>query len=359
MQEKKDGATYAPKGKAVRVVENGLFRVGVIGMDHGHIYGMCNGLTEAGAEIALVYDSDPKKIEAFLEKFKGAKVAESEEEVLSSSVDMIASASVASLRCGIGIKAMEHGKHFFADKPSITTFEDLEKVRETCRITGKRFFTYFSERLHVEASVFAEKLIKEGKIGRVINIMGWGPHRVGREESRPEWFWHEKEYGGTLTDIGCHQIEQLFFYSGAENGKVVSSRKANYNHKNHPDFQDFADATLEFDNGVTGYFRVDWFTPDGLGAWGDGRTLIVGTEGYIEIRKYIDVANNPEGDQIYYVDKEGEHHIAAAGLAGYPFFGKMILDCIDGTDTAMSQDYIFRVMELAITAQKNARVIEK
>ena len=359
MQEKKDGSMYAPKGKAEKVVEKGRFKVGVIGMDHGHIYGMCNGLTEAGAEIVLVYDNDPKKVTAFCEQFKEAKVAESEEEVLSSDVNMIASASIASLRAELGIQAMLRGKHFFADKPSITSLENIEKVRATCRATGKRFFTYFSERLHVEASVFAERLIKEGKIGRVVNIMGWGPHRVGKVENRPAWFWEENEYGGTLTDIGCHQIEQLFFYSGATDGKIVSSRKANYNHKDHSHFQDFGDATVEFNNGVTGYFRVDWFTPNGLGAWGDGRTLIVGTKGYIEIRKYIDIANDPEGDQVYYVDNEGEHHFTAAGLAGYPFFGKMILDCINGTDTAMNQDYILRVMELAITAQQNAREIEK
>lgn len=359
MQKKSDGSTYAPKGKQERVVESGTFKVGVIGLDHGHIYGMCNGLSEAGADILIVYDKDKSKIDAFIEKFPSAKAASCEEDVLNADVNMIASASIASHRAQIGIKAMECGKHFFADKPSITTLSDLEEVRQTCNKTGKRFFTYFSERLHVEASVFAEKIIKEGKIGRVINVMGWGPHRVGPEENRPAWFWNEAEYGGTITDIGCHQIEQLFFYSGAKNGKVVSSRKANYNHKNHPTFQDFADANLEFDNGCTGYFRVDWFTPTGLGAWGDGRTLIIGTEGYIEIRKYIDIANSGEGDHVYYVDKEGEHHICAAGKAGYPFFGKMILDCLNGSDNAMSQDYILRVMEMAITAQQNAKVIEQ
>jgi len=186
-------------------------------------------------------------------------------------------------------------------------------------------------------------------------VMGWGPHRIGAESGRPEWFWHEDKYGGILTDIGCHQIEQLLFFSGAKDGVVTQSRIGNYCHKDRPEFQDFGDATIEFDNGVTGYFRVDWFTPDGLGAWGDGRTLIVGSKGYLEIRKYIDVANSQEGDQIYYVDGSGEHHICASGTTGFPFFGRMILDCMNGTDNAMSQDYIFRVMELAILAQKNAK----
>lgn len=355
MQKKNDGATYAPKGKAAPVVGHGEFRVGVIGLDHGHIYGMCNGLMEAGADIVMVWDSDDAKVKSFRSVFKTATKAETMEQVLSSDVDMIACASVASDRAAIGIKTMQSNKHFFADKPSVTTLEDLERLRELCGTTGKRFFTYFSERLHVEASVLAEQLIKEGKIGRVIHVSGFGPHRVGPVEARPDWFWDPARYGGIINDIGCHQIEQLTFFSGASDGLVTQSRIGNYNHKDHPEFQDFGDATLEFDNGVTGYFRVDWFTPDGLGAWGDGRTIIIGTDGYMEIRKYIDVANSPEGDHVYYVDREGEHHICASGKVGFPFFGKMIKDCINGTESAMKQSYIFRVMEMSIIAQMGAK----
>ena len=358
MQKKNDGATYAPVGKANAVVGPGEFRVGIIGLDHGHIFGMCNGLVESGAVITLVWDSDPRKVSEFIERFPGALPATSMEQVLESDADMIACASIAGDRAGIGMKAIESGKHFFADKPSITTLEDLAKLRELCRTTGKRFFTYFSERLHVEASVYAEKLIREGAIGRVVQIMGWGPHRIGSPEARPGWFWETERYGGILNDLGCHQIEQLLFFSGADDGTVTQSRIGNYSHTDHPDFQDFGDATLEFSNGVTGYFRVDWFTPDGLGAWGDGRTLVVGTDGYLEIRKYIDVANSPEGDHVYYVNKDGEHHVCASGKAGFPFFGQMILDCKNGTDTAMSQKHIFRVMELSILAQKNAKELK-
>ena len=227
MQEKKDGATYAPKGKAQAVVKPGEFKVGVIGLDHGHIYGMCNGLSEDGAQILKVWDNDSKKVEAFCKQFPTAIVAKSEEEVLNGDFNMIACASVASDRGKIGLKAMELGKDFFADKPSITTLEDLEALRSMYVKTGKRFFTYFSERLHVEASVYAEKLLNEGAIGKVIQVMGWGPHRIGPEENRPQWFWHEKQFGGILCDIGCHQIEQLMFFSGAKDAKIISSRVGN------------------------------------------------------------------------------------------------------------------------------------
>ena len=357
MQEKKDGGSYAPKGKVSAVCAPGEFPVGVIGLDHLHIIGMCNGLTEAGADIALVYDPDPARVAMFRKVFPNAKAAESKEEVLNSFVKLIASAAVAADRCPLGIEAMEHGKDFFADKPSITTFAQLAAARECTARTGRKFLTYFSERLHVEASVFAEQLLQEGTIGRVVQVMGWGPHRMGLM-TRPEWFFDCDRFGGILTDIGCHQIEQILHFAGAKDAQIVQSRKGNYAHREYPKFQDFGDAMLMCDNGVTGYFRVDWFTPDGLGAWGDGRTVIMGTDGYIELRKYIDVANSPEGDHVYWVNKEGEHHFCASGKCGYPFFGKLIRDCLDRTETCMKQSYIFRVMELAIEAQANAMTVE-
>ncbi len=359
MQKKSSGANYAPKGKVSFVVSKGSFKVAVVGLDHNHIYGMCNGLSEAGAEISMVWDPDHVKVETFLSKFPSAIRAEDLRSVLESDVDMVACAAINAERAAIGVRVLRCGKHFFCDKPSVTTLEDLEALRSACEETGKRFFTYFSERLHVEAAVYAEKLVSEGTIGRVIQVMGVGPHRIGAEEGRPNWFWDESRSGGILCDIGCHQIEQILFFAGAKDARIEQSRICNYNHRNHPLFNDFGDVTLTCDNGVAGYFRVDWFTPDGLGSWGDGRTLILGTEGYIELRKYLDVANSEEGDQVYYVNKDGEHHVCVAGKMGYPFFGRMILDCINGTDTAMDQDHVFTVMKLAIMAQNNALKIDK
>ncbi|MEG2699149.1 MAG: Gfo/Idh/MocA family oxidoreductase, partial [Ruthenibacterium sp.] len=204
-----------------------------------------------------------------------------------------------------------------------------------------------------EASVYAEQLLRDGAIGRIVQVMGWGPHRLSAS-TRPSWFFDREKYGGILVDLGCHQIEQLVFFAGAHTATITQSRTGNYAHTQYPTFEDFGDATLVCDNGVTGYFRVDWFTPDGLGAWGDGRTLVIGTKGYLELRKYIDVANSAEGDHIYYVNDEGEFHVCASGKCGFPFFGRLIRDCIDRTETAMTQEYVFHIMTLSLDAQEYA-----
>ncbi len=356
--DKSSGMMYAPKGKPKPVCGKGEFPVGVIGLEHGHIYGMCNGLVEAGAEVILVYDPDPAKVTAFQKAFPEAKAARSMEEVLENpKIKLIASAAIPCDRPVIGMKALTHGKDYFADKPPFTTLAQIDEARKKTAETGKRYAVYYSERLHVESAVFAGKLISEGAIGRVVQVMGTGPHRISLSQ-RPAWFFEKDKYGGILVDIGSHQIEQFLFYTGAKDARVLSSRVANFKFKQYPGLEDFGDATLLADNGATGYFRVDWFTPDGLKSWGDGRTFILGTEGYIELRKYIDVARSPEGDQVFLVDHKGEHHYAVAGQVGFPFFGELIRDILDNTRKAFDQELFFRATELAIIAELQALKIE-
>jgi len=358
MQIKTDGQTYAPRGKASPVCEPGAFKIGVIGLDHGHIYGMCNGLLEAGAEIASVYDNDRMKMDAFCKVFPEAKRAGSENEILENQdIALVASAIIPDKRTQLGIRVMKAGKDYFCDKPPCIIVQDVSQARKAVKETGKKFAVYYSERLHVEASVCAEKLIDDGAIGRVIHVAGWGPHRISISQ-RPSWFFDKARYGGILVDIGCHQIEQLLFFCKASDAVISSSRTGNYKYNQYSRFEDFGDAALLMNNGATGYFSVNWFTPDGLGAWGDGRTFIQGTEGYIELRKYIDVAADPEGDHVILVNNEGEQHIHAAGTCGFPFFGRLIKDCLERTTTAYDQELTFRAIELAIEAETKAATVQ-
>lgn len=354
-----DGMNYAPKGKKVsRVVENGEFPFAAIGLDHGHIFGMCNGLIEAGGNLVAVFDPDPEKVERFCKVYPGVKVASSEEEILlDPSIKLIAGACIPSERCELGLKALDHGKHYFVDKPAFTKMDQLEKARKKTKETGLKWGIYYSERLHTESAIYAGQLIEEGAIGRVVQVIGTGPHRA-RPEGRPEWFFDPERFGGILCDIGSHQIEQFLSFTGAKDAKVLHSKVANYSFKKHPKFEDFGDATLVADNGATFYFRVDWLTPDGLGAWGDGRVIILGTEGYIEVRKYIDIGRENTSDHLYLVNHHGEKYINCSGKVGFPFFGEFILDCLNGTENAMTQEHAFKAAELCIKAQEKAIKIE-
>ncbi len=356
--EKYGSELFVPDKKPeIPVVKPGEFAIAAVGLAHNHIYGMCSGLTEAGATVKWVYDEDKAAVDNFIKRFPAAKAARSEDEILSDpEVKLICCAAITSERCGHGIKAMKAGKDFFADKAPLTTLEQLKEAKEVVSATGRKYMVYYSERLHSEASIYAGQLISRGAIGRVLQTIGMGPHREGGP--RPDWFYVKEKYGGILCDIGSHQIEQFLFYTGAENAAIVNAHTANYAHPTHPELDDFGDANLIGDNGASGYFRIDWFTPHGLSTWGDGRMFILGTDGYIELRKYCNVGVGGGGNQVFVVNGDGEHHFNVSGDVGFPYFPALINDCLYRTEGAMTQSHAFKAAELCVTAQMKSTRIE-
>ena len=350
-----EGMFYAPKGRPDKVVQPGEFVISVVALDHGHAYGMTQALLDAGATIKYVFDPDSEKVSAFLKAFPDAIAAKSEEEVLKDpETKLIVSAAIPSERAALGIRAMKAGKDYFTDKPALTTLSQLEAVKKAISETGRKYMCYYSERLHSEAGTFVTQLIKEGAIGKVLQLNGLGPHRM-HPETRPDWFFDKEKCGGILVDLGCHQIEQYLFYTGETDATVTMSRVSNYEHAHLGTFDDFGDCAITGKNGTTLYFRVDWFTPEGLRCWGDGRTFILGTDGYIETRKYIDVTAPEKCENtVILVNHEGEKRFVVTGKAGYPFFGELILDVLNRTENAMTQAHVLKAAELSVIAENTA-----
>ena len=352
-----DGMSYAPVGKPQPVCKPGEFIFAACALDHGHIYGQTNGLMEAGGQLKWVYDEDPAKVELFRKKHPMVKAARSLEEVIEDpEVHLVAAAAVPCDRGPLGCRVMEAGKDYFTDKTPFTARAQLEEARKVTQRTGRKYMVYYSERLHVECAVHAGHLVAEGAIGKVIQTLGTGPHRLSAS-SRPSWFFERARYGGILCDIGSHQCEQFLHFTGASDATVTASAAGNFGNPGHPELEDFGDCCLVADNGASGYWRVDWFTPDGLSTWGDGRTFIMGTTGTIELRKYTDITTSNGGDQLLLVDSKGEHRIPCAGQVGYPFFGQLILDVLNRTENAMTQTHAFKAAELCLEAQEKARRI--
>ena len=349
-----DGMNYAPKGVVNRVVEDGEYFFSVTALNHGHINGMVNGLLEAGATLKYVFDPDDDRVNDFIKSYPTATKVDSLDVILNDKdTKLVAAAAIPSDRSSIGIKVMKAGKDYFTDKTPFTTLEQIESVRKVISETNKRYFVYYSELIHVESAVYAKQLVDSGKIGRVLQVLGLGPHRLSAD-SRPDWFFNKEQYGGILCDIGCHNIYQFLEYANIDNAKVLHSKVANYNNPKYPELEDFGDATLIGDNGATNYFRVDWFTPDGLSSWGDGRLTILGTDGYIELRKYLDPGKSDVGDNVILVNHEGESFNNVNGKVGFPFFGELILDSLNGTDIAQNQERALKASELSIVAELNA-----
>ncbi|MBM3537962.1 MAG: Gfo/Idh/MocA family oxidoreductase [Alphaproteobacteria bacterium] len=327
-------------------------RFAAIGLNHYHIHGMTDALKAAGATLVSVYEPEDELAAPYMAKHPEAKRVDDKRTILEDkNLQVVASAAISDERAALGIEVMRHGKDFFVDKPGMITLDQLAEVRKVQKETGRKYIICFSERLEQRATVKAGELVKAGAIGRVIQTIGLGPHQH-RPHLRKPWFYQRARYGGILCDIASHQMDQFLFFTGSARAEVVASQIANRNHPQHPELEDFGDVLLRAP-GASGYVRVDWFTPDGLGTWGDGRLTLLGTEGYIELRKYIDITGRPGANHLFLVDGKGARYINCENVA-LPFGPQFVADIVDRTETAMSQEHCFHACELALTAQAKA-----
>jgi predicted dehydrogenase len=337
----------APPPRAPRM------RFAAIGLNHDHINGQVDSVIRGGGELVSFFAKEPDLAAAFAKRYPQAKPARSEREILEDpGLKLVVSASIPNERAPLGIEVMRHGKDFMVDKPGMTTLEQLADVRRVQAETKRIYSILYSERLENRATVKAGELVKAGAIGGVIQTIGLGPHRM-RPQTRPAWFFQKERYGGILCDIASHQFDQFLFFTGSSQADVVASQVGNVHHRDTPGLEDFGDVMLR-GNGGAGYIRVDWFTPDGLTTWGDGRLTVLGTDGFIEIRKNVDIAGRPGGSHLFVVDQKETRYVDCSGVP-LPYGEQLVDDVLNRTETALPQAHCLLAMELALTAEKNAQ----
>jgi predicted dehydrogenase len=345
--EPQEGGAASPRAPRLRF--------GVIGLNHGHIYGQVGAVLRGGGELVSFFAKEPDLAAAFGKRFREARLARSEKEILEDpSLKLVVSASIPNERAPLGVEVMRHGKDYMTDKPGITTLEQLAEVRRVRAETKRIYSILYSERLENRATVKAGELVKAGAVGKVIQTVGLGPHREN-PSSRPPWFYERERYGGIICDIASHQFDQFLFFTGSTRAEVLASQVGNLRHPDHPGLEDFGDAMLRGNQGA-GYIRVDWFTPDGLASWGDGRLTVLGTDGFIEIRKNVDIGGREGGNHLFLVDRKETRYIDCTDVE-LPYGGQLVDDILNRTETAMSQEHCFLATELALLAQKNARTL--
>jgi len=306
-----------------------------------------------GGELVSFHAKEADLAEAFGQRYPQAKRVADEREILEDrSVQLVLSSIIPDERAPLGVRVMQHGKDYMTDKPGATSLEQLAEARRVQKETRRIYSILYSERLGNRAVVRAGELVKAGAIARVIQTIGLGPHRVN-PSSRPPWFWDKPRFGGILCDLASHEADEFLFFTGSTRGEVVAAQVANIRHPEVPSFEDFGDVMWRGDGG-TGYVRVDWFTPEGLGTWGDGRLTVLGTDGFIEVRQNIDIGGRKGGGHLFLVDQKETRYVDCADQA-LPYGGQLVSDVLDRTETAMTQAHCFLATELALTAEKVAQ----
>jgi predicted dehydrogenase len=323
--------------------------IAAIGLTHSHIYGQVDCLLREGARLVGFWSDEEDVAKPFAEKYPQARRAADRRELLdNSAIKLILTSAIPAKRAEIALAAMRAGKDVMSDKPGMTSLEQLAEIKRVQAETGRIFSVCYSEHFETRSTVKAGELVAAGAIGQVVNTVGLGPHALNNNKRAP-YFFDRKQYGGILCDIASHQVEQFLFFTGSADAEIVSASVANRAHPEYPGLQDVGDLHLSSPT-ATGYVRVDWFTPAGLGTWGDGRLTIVGTEGYIELRKYIDIAGRPGKDHLFLVDGKGTQHIDCSAVE-LPYGRQLIADVLNRTETAMPQARCYKAMELALKAQ--------
>jgi predicted dehydrogenase len=329
-------------------------RIAAIGLDHRHIYHLVGELVAAGAECVgyCPQTSDARVLDGFRERFPDLPAIDRERLFGDPQIDVIVSAAIPRDRAAIAIRAMMSGKDVMVDKPGAITLAEVAQIERVARDTGRIHSICFSERFVVRACEVASRPVAAGEIGRVIQTVGLGPHRLNRA-IRPDWFFDTAAYGGILTDIASHQVDQFLHFTGASGAEIVAAAAENRGTANAPHFEDFGEILLRSGE-ASGFIRVDWFTPDGLSTWGDGRLFILGTAGYIELRKYVDIDGRPGADHVFVVNGNGTRHIDASNEP-LSYFANFLRDVRERTATAMPDGYALEVMRIAIGAQEMAK----
>jgi len=329
-------------------------RFAVVGINHNHINSQVGAVLRGGGELVSVYAKEPDLLKDFQTRFPQAKLARSEDEILQdSSIQLVLSSIVPVERAPLGVRVMQHGKDYMTDKPGITTLAQLAEVKRVQAQTKRIYSISYSERFENRGTVRAGELVKAGAIGNVIQTVGLGPHRMSAP-TRPAWFFDKSQYGGILVDIASHQADQFLYFTGSTTAEVMSSQVGNVHYaQQYPNFEDFGDLMVRGNHG-SGYIRCDWFTPDGLSTWGDTRLTILGTEGFIEVRKNVDIAGRSGESHVFLVDKKETRYVDATNVV-LPYGERLVDDVLNRTETAMPQAHCYLAMEIVLKAQAQAQ----
>lgn len=329
------------------------FDFAVIGINHNHIYGQVDAMLDAGCRLVKFLAPEDELAAAFAGKYPGASRVSDEAAILDDpAIKLVVGAGIPSDRAPMSIRAMRAGKDVMVDKPGCTTHDQLAELCKAQAETGRIWSVLYSEHYRQKSTVRALELVREGAIGKVFHIAGFGPHRIGNGGKRADWFWDPDQAGSILTDIASHQIEQFLSFTGATDARVLNAVEDNIDTSAHPDFLDYGHAVVASDT-ATGFHRVDWFTPDGAPVWGDGRLFVIGTEGTIELRKYMDIEGRDGGDHLFLTDGQGTRYIDCSDTK-LTYGARLRDDVVNRTETAMTQAHCFLAMELALDAHAQA-----
>ena len=328
-----------------------MTRFAAIGLDHRHVYDLTAGLLAAGA-VCAGYDpetSDPRVLGGFRKRFPDIPAVARDLLLDDPSIDCIVLCAIPRDRAALATEAMRRGKDVMVDKPGVTTEAQLDAVEATVRETG-RIWSIALGRLTSPSVQAALAVARAGELGRLVSLNSLAPHRLNRA-LRPDWIFDRDAYGGIINDIGVHAIDQFLAFAAVDDATIAACTIGAFGTE-PAGFEDFAEITLRSET-MTGTMRVDWFTPDGLPDWGDGRLFLVGTDGTLELRKNLDIEGRTGSDHMFVANRQRTRYQACGGFS-ISYYRDFLDDVGDRAGRVVEAGRAFTVCRLALRCQMQA-----
>jgi xylose dehydrogenase (NAD/NADP) len=154
------------------------------------------------------------------------------------------------------VKALEAGKHVLCEKPLALTAEDVDRIADACRRTGKIAAEAFMYRHHpLTGAVLA--VVASGRLGAIKSCRGAFTFALTRPN---DVRFDPAMGGGSLWDVGCYPVSYANLIAGAAPVEVTGWQRLS---EGGIDMEFFGmmryagGAVAQFDSGFAGPFRAE------------------------------------------------------------------------------------------------------
>jgi predicted dehydrogenase len=201
-------------------------------------------------------------------------------------VDVVSITTPNGLHHEMALAALAAGKHVWCEMPMALTLAEAEEMAAAAERAGTVTLVGYNY-IRNPAFRHAQKLIADGRIGRIVHVRGWVDEDYQADPDLP-WTWRARlsEAGlGTLGDLGCHLVSLVVGLAGPIESLIAETQIV---HETRPlpgeqrraavENEDTATALLRFACGAQGSISTS------RSAWGRKNRLdweVHGTRGMI------------------------------------------------------------------------------
>lgn len=316
----------------MKTIRIGLIGTGFMGKTHALAYRAVKAVFGDVPTPQLEYlcDTPGEAANKFASQFGFARATDDWRALVNDpGVDLVCITTPNKLHPEMAIAALAAGKHVHCEKPMALTLSEAHSMKSMANSKNLKTIVGYNY-LHNPTFIHAQKLVREGAIGRIVHFRGFFDEDY-QADPETEWSWRavKSEAGlGTLGDLGCHLISFAISLVGPIKSLVADTQTVHATRptgdgdgRKNVENEDIASALLRFENGVSGVIsssRSAWGRKSYLAfeIHGDKGMLRFDQERLNELQLYRN--NGPKSEQGFTTILAGPDHPPYANFCPAP-----------------------------------------